>query len=247
MSHSFRKLRHSEHHCSIDVKYVQNRRRCCHLDIPVNCSSPNERLTMNGTERRIHAAALKLFAERGNAEVTISELAAEAGVARGTLYRNVESIPGLFEQVRTQLAFDVHNANSRAMDEHGDIDPPLRLATGTRTLVRLAHENPAMGRFFVRFGMTDESFRETLLGPPLRDIAAGIESGRYSVTPGQELSIASMLMGTVISAMWMVLEGHQSWRDAGAGAAELILCALGVPRAEAHELARQPLPASLAV
>ncbi|WP_327117697.1 hypothetical protein OHB12_08295 [Nocardia sp. NBC_01730] len=25
-----------------------------------------------------------------------------------------------------------------------------------------------------------------------------------------------MLIGTVISAMWMVLEGHQTWREAGA-------------------------------
>ncbi|WP_330256932.1 TetR/AcrR family transcriptional regulator [Nocardia sp. NBC_00565] len=198
---------------------------------------------MNATQRRISAAAMKLFAERGNTDLTISELAAEAGIARGTLYRNVDSMDELFDQVRTQLAVDVHAANVRAMNAHGHLDPPLRLAVGTRMLVRLAHEIPAMGRFIVRYGLTDESLREVMSGPPMHDVAAGIEAGRYNVTPGMELGIASMLMGTLISAMWMVLEGHQAWREAGCAAAELALCALGVPRDEARDIATRPLPA----
>ncbi|MFX0579244.1 TetR/AcrR family transcriptional regulator [Nocardia nepalensis] len=198
---------------------------------------------MSATEQRINAAAIRLFAERGSTDLTMSELATEAGVARGTLYRNVESIEQLFDQVRAQLAFEIHDTNARVMDAHGEVDPPLRLATGVRMLVRLAHENPAMGRFLVRFGMTDESLRETLSGPPMQDVAAGIAAGRYTVAAGAELSIASMLMGTVISAVWVVLEGHQAWREAGTGAAELVLCALGVPRAEARRIASTPLPA----
>ncbi|MFE2994558.1 TetR/AcrR family transcriptional regulator [Nocardia sp. NPDC059246] len=199
---------------------------------------------MSATQRRINAAAMRLFAERGSVDLTMSELATEAGVARGTLYRNVESVEQLFQQVRAQLAFELHSANAQAMDAHGDLDPPLRLSTGTRMIVRMAHENPAAGRFVVRFALTDESLREMLTGPPMRDVAAGIASGRYVVAPGMELSIASMLMGTVVSAMWMVLEGHQSWRDAAAGAAELILCALGVPHDEARRIAASPLPAT---
>lgn len=202
---------------------------------------------MNATQYRINAAAMKLFAERGTADLTMSELATEAGVARGTLYRNVESVDQLFEQVRAQLAFEIHDANVRVMDAHGDLDPPQRLAVGTRLLVRVAHDNPAMGRFIVRFAMTDESLREILGGPPMRDVAAGIAAGRYFVTAGTELSVASMLMGTVISAMWMVLEGHQAWREAGSGAAELVLCALGVPREEARQIATGPLPPPLKV
>ncbi|WP_433679719.1 TetR/AcrR family transcriptional regulator [Nocardia sp. CA-119907] len=198
---------------------------------------------MSATEQRINAAAIRLFAERGSADLTMSELANEAGVARGTLYRNVESIDQLFDQVRAQLAFEIHDSNARIMDAHGELDPPLRLATGIRMLVRRAHDNPAMGLFLVRFGMTDESLRETLSGPPMQDVAAGIAAGRYTVGAGMELGIASMLMGTVISAMWMVLEGHQGWREAGISAAELVLCALGVPREEAGQIAVAPLPA----
>lgn len=199
-------------------------------------------MPVNVTEKRINAAAMRLFAARGTTDLTISELATEAGVARGTLYRNVESIEQLYDRVRAQLAFDIHDANVRAMDAHGDIDPPLRMATGIRLLVRRAHENPAMGRFLVRFGLTDESLREVLGGPPMRDIEKGIESGRYTVSPVMALSVAAMVTGAVVSAMWMVLEGHQAWRDAGAGAAELVLCALGVSREEARQIVGAPLP-----
>jgi len=199
---------------------------------------------MNATELRIAAAAIKLFAERGSADVTMSDLAAEAGVARGTLYRNVESVERLYEQVRADLAAEVHAKNVQVLDAAGVLDPPLRLATATRLLVRLAHDNPPFGRFIVRFGLADETLREILAGPPMEDVAAGIAADRYAIGTGMELSVASMLMGTVIGAMWMVLDGHQAWREAGSGAAELALRALGVPGEEARELANAPLPGS---
>lgn len=199
---------------------------------------------MNPTEKRINAAAMRLFAERGTADLTVSELATEAGVARATLYRNAGSVDQLFEQVKAQLAHDVHASNAEAMDAHGEVDPPLRLATGIRMLVRRAHHDPAIGRFLVRFGLTDESLRELLSGPPMRDLETGISTGRYSVETGMQLSIASLVMGGAVSAMWTVLDGHQGWREAGIGAAELVLCALGVPRDEARQLATAPLPES---
>ncbi|WP_265443128.1 TetR/AcrR family transcriptional regulator [Flexivirga meconopsidis] len=199
---------------------------------------------MNATERRIHDAAVRLFAERGHTDVSVSDLAAEAGVARGTLYRNVDSIENLFASVRVQLATEVHAHNVSVMDAARVTDAPLRLATGLRLLVRQAHESPQMGRFFVRFGLTDESLRELLLGPPLADVNDGIASGRYSIEPGRDLSIATMLIGTTVAAIWMVLEGHQGWREAGSDAAEMVLVALGVARQEARELASHPLPAS---
>jgi hypothetical protein len=39
-----------------------------------------------------------------------------------------------------------------------------------------------------------------------------------------------------------VLEGHQTWRDAGASTAELLLRALGIDPAEAHEICMADLP-----
>ena len=54
---------------------------------------------MNQAQRRIHDAAIRLFAEQGNHRVSVSDLAQAAGVARGTIYNNIETPEYLFEQV----------------------------------------------------------------------------------------------------------------------------------------------------
>jgi hypothetical protein len=118
-----------------------------------------------------------------------------------------------------------------------------RARTGRPALVRLAHQEPSLGRFLVRFGITDESMRAIVAGPPMRDLEVGIRTGRYDVDASQEPGITSLLMGTTVSAMWMVIEGHQAWREAGSEAARLVLRALGVAAEEAAAIASEPLPA----
>jgi len=197
---------------------------------------------VNTTERRIHQAAIQLFAERGSTDLTISDLANAAGVARGTLYSKIDSVEVLFDRVRSSLAADLHQHNVELMDRAGIGDPPQRLATGIRLLVRLAHDDPAVGRFLVRFGLTDESMREMLTGPPIKDISRGIDAGDYDIGGGHELGVASFVIGTTIAAMWMVLEGHQGWREAGSEASCLVLRALGVPAEAAESIATEALP-----
>ena len=59
---------------------------------------------MTSTEERIRTAAVRLFVEKGTTQVTISDLAQEAKVARGTLYRNVGSMQGLFDRIVGEFA-----------------------------------------------------------------------------------------------------------------------------------------------
>jgi AcrR family transcriptional regulator len=192
------------------------------------------------TDRRINAAAVRLFTAKGTTRLTVSELAQEANVARGTLYRNVGSVEGLFDRVVAEFSADLHR---RVAATFADIDDPAaRLATGVRLWVRYAHENPTMGRFAVRFGLTEESLRAVMTGPPMQDINAGIAAGRYDISAYSIDSIASLAVGATVSAMWMVLEGHQTWRDAGTSTAQLLLRAMGIGPAEAHEICMADLP-----
>ena len=192
------------------------------------------------TDRRINAAAVRLFTAKGTTRLTISELAQEANVARGTLYRNVGSVEGLFDRVVAEFSADLHR---RVAATFADIDDPAaRLAIGVRLWVRYAHEDPTMGRFAVRFGLTEESLRAVMTGPPMQDINAGIAAGRYDIGASSIDSIASLAVGATVSAMWMVLEGHQTWRDAGTSTAELLLRAMGIDPAEAHEICMADLP-----
>jgi AcrR family transcriptional regulator len=191
-------------------------------------------------DQRISDAAIRLFVDRGTTHVTISELAQEANVARGTLYRNIGSVEGLFDRIVAEMSADMHRRVAGSFA--GIDDPPARLATGVRLWIRYAHKNPVVGRFAVRFGLSEESLRTLMTGPPMQDINAGVAAGRYVIGPSSVESVASMVIGATISAMWMVLEGHQTWREAGSSTAELVLRAMGIEPAEAHEISTAELP-----
>ena len=192
------------------------------------------------TDQRINAAAMRLFTAKGTTQLSVSELAQEANVARGTLYRNVGSVEDLFDRIVAEFSADLHR---RVAATFADIDDPAaRLATGVRLWIRYAHENPTMGRFAVRFALTEESLRAVMTGPPMQDINAGIAAGRYNIGMPSIDSVASLACGATVSAMWMVLEGHQTWREAGTSTAELLLRAMGIDPAEAHEICTTDLP-----
>ena len=195
---------------------------------------------MRSTEDRIRTAAVSLFTEKGTTDVTISELALKAGVARGTLYRNFESTESLFDAVVAEFSEEMHERVTRTFI--GIDDAAMRLAIGVRLWVRYAHDDPMMGRFAVRFALTEPSLRAVITGPPMRDVNLGIVADRYSVEASMVSSIASLVIGATVSAMWMVLEGHQTWREAGSSTAELILRSLGIKPQEAQSISTTELP-----
>ncbi len=195
---------------------------------------------MSAGQKRIHQAALRLFAEKGSSEVSVSELAAAAGVARGTIYNNLESPDHLFQHVAAQLAEEM---NERVAASYTNVDDPvLRQVIGIRLYVRRAHEEPHWGRFLVHFSMTNEAMQKIWIGPPMLDLSAGLAQKRYNFEPDQVPSAISMLAGTTLSAVMLVLQGLRTWRDAGSDAAEFALRAFGVSQQEARALATTELP-----
>lgn len=192
-------------------------------------------------QQRIHAAALKLFAERGVTQVNVSDLAQAAGVARGTIYNNLSNPDGLFEEVAAQFAEDMNLRITASFQ--GITDPAQRMANGVRLYVRRVHEEPHWGRFITRFAPSSAALQRVWQGQPVVDMMAGLQSGRFHFRPEQLPSTISLLAGAVLGASFLVLEGVKTWREAGSDAAELLLVALGLPRAEARELAAADLPA----
>src|SRR6202048_3122582 len=93
-------------------------------------TQPEGRNMTTPTDRRINAAAVRLFTTKGTTQLTVSELAQEANVARGTLYRNVGSVEDLFDRIVAEFSADLHGrvgATFARID-----DPPARLGTGVR-------------------------------------------------------------------------------------------------------------------
>jgi AcrR family transcriptional regulator len=189
--------------------------------------------------RRIHQAAMKLFAEHGVTRVSISELAAAAGMARGTIYSHVPDVDTLFEDVAAQLAREM---SQRVASGFGEIkDPARRLAIGVREYIRRAHAEPPWGRFMSRFGLSHSLLQAVLSTEPLADLVSGVDSGRYRITRDQLPAMVCVLAGGTLAAMVTVLDGRATWREVGSDTAELMLIGLGLSRKEAREIARAEL------
>lgn len=189
---------------------------------------------------KLYDAALHIFAERGTTQTNVSELAQVAGMARGTVYNNLKNPDSLFEEVAANLAEEMHQRILAGFA--GVEDPALRLSIGIRLFVRRAHDEPRWGRFIVRFAYSNMSLQGMWAGPPAVDLQFGINSGRYSVDSGKFVSLLAAIAGSCLSAMFLVLEGHKTWRDAGSEAAEFALRGLGLSFEQALSLSRAELP-----
>lgn len=189
---------------------------------------------------RIHRAAFELFAQKGETQVSISELAQAAGIARGTVYNNVPSPETLFETVAAQMAEDMHR---RVLASFAEItDPVQRLANGIRAFIRRAHEEPQWGRFLSRFAFSHDILQGMWTGPAMRDVVAGLEQHQYDFQPAQLHSAIALIVGAVLASIVVVLDGHRTWRDAGSDTAEMVLRGLGVEAAAARRYATAELP-----
>lgn len=197
-------------------------------------------VAISSSQEHLYRAAMQLFAEKGMTQVNVTDLAQAAGVARGTIYNNLSNLDRLLEDVAAHLATEM---NDRVVRSFGGLDDPAeRLATGMRLYVRRAHEEPQWGRFLTRFGLCVIALRHVWDGQPTEDLEKGILLGRYAIQEEQLASAVSVVAGSTLGAIFLVLEGIKTWREAGSQAAELTLTALGVPRHEARTLASGNLP-----
>ena len=182
---------------------------------------------------RIYEAAVRFFAERGTTHASVTELAQAAGLARGTIYNNVANLDSLFEEVATALGDEMHTRILASFESMHD--PARRLACGIRFFVRRAHEEPHWGRFIVRFAFTTSTMRSTAVGPSRARSRAKVSPGAATASvPSRRASVLAFVGSVTLAAMWLVLDGEKTWREAGSDAAELMLRAIGVDAEEAQ-------------
>jgi AcrR family transcriptional regulator len=154
--------------------------------------------------KRIVAAARRLIAHGGYAEAQISAVAAEAGVATGTVYRHFPSKADLFADVFREAS--QHEVDAMREAVHASSGPPAeRIAAGVDTFARRAMRgrrlawallaepvDPAVEAERLHFR---HSYRD-LMAEILRD---GIDAGEL---PPQDIeATAAALIGAVGEAM----------------------------------------------
>ncbi len=189
------------------------------------------------TRAKLLAAARALFAEQGVEVTRINEITDRADVGFGSFYNHFDSKEAVVEAVIEQ-AVEEHGSAVDGLTDGLD-DPAEVVAIAHRYFVRLAAADPLWAWLLVRLDASHDVMRRTLGARATRDLAAGIDAGRFRVDDLTTTLFASG--GALLGVMRAVLErtaGPEAEQAHAAG----VLRMLGVAPAEAAEVAARPLP-----
>ena len=187
--------------------------------------------------KRILEAVEELTESRGIDGVTIDDIAEAADVARRTFYHYFES--------KHEVLVPIARARTRALNRRidhvvEDVDDPAEvIAIALRHTLRSMPEDPLCAWFIFRSGLPQQRLLEVIGESGDRDVSRGMETGRFALA--NQAAARSLLSGAVIGALSGQLEGTLDDGDLD-DAVEYLLRLLGVPAAEAKDIAHRPLP-----
>lgn len=181
---------------------------------------PRWRRRKDARPQEIVAAAMDIFAERGFAAARLEEVAARAGVSKGTLYLYFPSKDELFKAViRAAILPNLEQAEAMAAAGGGPCFPVLerllsmvahlvattRAATIPRLVIAEAGNFPELAAFYHR-----EVIRRGF-GVLASLLQRGIASGEFrpvAVDPTVRLIVAPLLMGAIWRTSFDGLDGE---------------------------------------
>jgi len=186
------------------------------------------------TRAKLLTGALRVFSRHGVDAKVIDLVIQEAGVARGTFYNYFSTNEELFIAVAQEVSNEIISIVEPLVQQQKD--PAARVACGLTSVIKLAISYPVLAQFVVRGGPPALSAGSLASEVVPRDIAAGIASGRFSVTDAQVAF--GLVLGPVIMAFHTVLSGQVS-AQYPALLAQSVLQSLGVGKSLASKYAFQ--------
>lgn len=192
------------------------------------------------TRAQLLAAARSLFARQGVERTRINEITEEADVGFGSFYNHFASKEAIVEAVLADMLATQAAAISAVTEALED--PAEVVSAAHRYFVRLARTDPEWAWLLVRLDVSHTVVTETLGPFARRDLRRAIEAGRLKV-PDEDIALEAT-GGALLAVMRIVLDGAAP-KTADIHHAEGILRLLGLPTAEAAEVARRPLPAAM--
>ena len=191
------------------------------------------------TRQKLVNAARALLADNTASTASIQEITEAADVGFGSFYNHFASKAELFRAAVADVLEEVGqllDALSREVD-----DPAVAFARSVRLTVRIAVARPETAQVLVRHGMAYIDADRGLAPRALRDIEAGVASGRFRVDdPRLALAVTA---GALLAVLHVSLAHPERVDDSVCDeVAEQLLRMLGLPLGEARELATTPLP-----
>jgi AcrR family transcriptional regulator len=192
------------------------------------------------TRSHLIESAYRVFARKETDAVTIDDIIAEAGVARGTFYNYFQTREDVLRAVAASLS-DV--INQKIWAQYATIsDPAERMAIGLRQFLHQAMRDATWGWVIVRIGLVAAPLSETIERGLMSDLEAGIRLNRFQVESSQ--AAIDLVLGTALMATRTILEGHRE-PNYPEQVTKLVLKSLGVANDDAGAIAfkaLEPLP-----
>lgn len=190
------------------------------------------------TRAALIQAAQALIAE-GRLNVPILEITQAADVGMGSFYNHFDSKEALFEAAVADV-LDNHGALLDQLTESID-DPAEKFACSFRMTGRLFRRRPQESRILLVNGLSLLGSDRGLGPRAVRDIAAGVAAGRFTVDdPKLALAVAAgALLGL---GKLLQLEPERDDAAAADRVTEDVLRLFGLPAEEARRICQRPLP-----
>ena len=188
------------------------------------------------TRQRIVEVAESLMRSRPIDDITIQDVTEAADVGHGTFYLHFKS--------KYEVLVPIVQAQALRQDEIirnslGELtDSAEIMAFSARHMARVIAADPLWRWFIQHSGVPVEDMRDALGRFSARDFGRGLMSGRFNVP---ELTVgSSFLFGGFVSGLLTSLETTDP-ETAIDQMVEMMLRGLGLPAAEAKEIAHRPL------
>ncbi|WP_446213182.1 TetR/AcrR family transcriptional regulator [Micromonospora sp. IBSANI012] len=171
------------------------------------------------TRQRLFVAAVELIAEQGFSATTVDDIAARAGVAKGTVYYNFESKTVLFEEL-LRHGIGLLTADFRAAV--ADLPPREALAALVRAELEYIRRYRAFAQLLLsEMWRTNREWQQTLRllrGEAIEVIAdtvrAGVASGDLPADLDVRTASSALFgVGLVVAVDWLVFQPERPIED----------------------------------
>jgi AcrR family transcriptional regulator len=190
------------------------------------------------TRRRLLAAAMAVFAERGVDAPVIDDFIAAAGVARGTFYNYFNSTQELLDAVTVELSDAIVGSIEKVVSQVPD--PLNRMALGCLLYMHLGVDVPTWGDFLMRVGSRSKATGKLVNMYLPRDLKLACKAGEVDYPT---LRAAHDLVFACLNQGIQTVNSGEAPRDHLRNVLLLALRGIGVAPALSARLSQLELPA----
>ena len=182
--------------------------------------------------------AAQSFLARGLTNTPVLEITQAADVGIGSFYNHFESKDQLFEAA-VEHVMDLLGA---VLDDlTTDVDPAVAFATSFRLTGRFHRREPQLSKVMLHSALDLLGAQRGLAPRVRRDIQAGVESGRFTMTD-VDVAVACAVGAATFLGQLIQAEPDRDDAETTDRAAEALLRMLGVSADEARAICSSPLP-----